>query len=96
MFRSASSPEQLAALRDHTCTCCLSGVIAAVLAGPRDGQEAPPEPGAVGWSGPVGRPTFLLAGDPPDADLPNGNGNGDARDAARPAQEASRPAVDGS
>jgi uncharacterized protein len=67
-----------------------------ILAGPRDGQEAPPEPGAVGWSGPVGRPTFLLAGDPPDADLPNGNGNGDARDAARPAQEASRPAADGS
>jgi|HubBroStandDraft_3_1064219.scaffolds.fasta_scaffold80064_2 signal recognition particle receptor subunit beta len=65
-----------------------------ILAGPRDDQEAPPEPGAVGWSGPVGRPTFLLAGDPPDADLPNGNG--DARDAARPAQEASRPAVDGS
>ena len=65
-----------------------------ILAGPRDGQDAPPEPGAVGWSGPVGRPTFLLAGDPPDADLPNGNG--DARDAARPAQEASRPAADGS
>ena len=65
-----------------------------ILAGPRDGQDAPPEPGAVGWSGPVGRPTFLLAGDPPDADLPDGNG--DARDAARPAQEASRPAADGS
>jgi signal recognition particle receptor subunit beta len=50
--------------------------------GPVDRPETPPGPSALGWSGPVGR-TVL-----PDADVPDGD--------ARTAQEAARPAADGS
>ena len=53
-----------------------------LAAGPADGQQTPPGPSAFGRSGPVGR-TVL-----PDADGPDGG--------VRMAQEAARPAADGS
>ena len=52
-----------------------------LAAGPAGAQEPPPGPGAIGWPGPVGR--TLLS-------------DGEAYEAARLAQDASWPAVEGS